>query len=1133
MCFRVAAFWLALAVSVASPAAEHPHPIDFGTRVEAQRSIEREYWAQRDWPDTNPAPKPSFEDMLSEEDLRGKVQDYLRKSTALGRRWGRPISANQLQGELDRMARHTRAPQMLRRILEALDGDPALAAETLARQRLADRLIRRWFRADASLQQPIRQRAETALQSKGTTAELRNSGAMIETRTVALEGKQVDATWLGQLLRRGAIPGTAWTPLLEERNSFVSARVVESRSDELVVELARWPKLSFASWWSENAPRFDGPSEPIRGSYRFEEIATTACGVEESWSPLIPTPLTGKYGKAVWTGSEMVVFGFAESLTEIDGNTGRPSQGESGRYDPATDSWTTMSSDNHPVGLFGHAMVWTGSDVIVWGGHHENNEYGLNWGGARYNPATDTWSDAGIVCQGLCSRRDPSLVWTGTEVIGWGGDYVEFFPDIQQDNSYPRNDGIRYDPATGASSEISVVGAPAGRSRHTAVWTGSEMIVWGGDWGTAMNDGGRYDPATDSWQPMSSVGRSARTRHRAVWTGDVMLVWGGNASDFFGTNATVPGGASYDPATDLWIDLSAVGEPSPRADHAAVWTGDELLVWGGTDGTSFMNDGARYDPATDSWSSMAAGGAPSPRAEHVAVWSGMEMLVWAGSRDDAPYLLDGGRYDPALDSWTPLSGGHPEAREHHAAVWTGAEMLIWGGAVDDGQRYDPATASWSPMTSSGDPFVNEQSHAVWTGSEMIVWGGYRDTGVESFSEAGHRYNPQLDQWAPMETIGAPSGRKHFASAWTGTEFIVWGGVEEDGTIVDDGARYDPATDGWASMFPLGAPSAREHHSGIWDGSRFLIWGGNDAGTVFGNGRRYDPASDTWSVLSSINAGGPRSEHIAAWTGDEMLIWGGTSDFVTEPLTGARYDPGSNSWTTIDCPAIGGSTELVATWTGSEWFIWADFYQNARYNPTSGLWLEHDRTIDPVPRFSHTLVWSGEQAFAYSGRSYGGVLLHRSAAYCPGAIADRDGDGQRDDSDNCPDTANQCQENQDFDLRGDVCDCEPTTSEVYSAPTAARNLLLAGKPSTEFTWDLPETSGGSSTTYSVLRSAQPGDFTAATCLETEIRFSLPTATIDDSPSPGVLHAYLIQVFNACGWTIGADSMNDDRASAPCP
>src|ERR1700690_1790219 len=76
----------------------------------------------------------------------------------------------------------------------------------------------------------------------------------------------------------------------------------------------------------------------------------------------------------------------------------------------------------------------------------------------------------------------------------------------------------------------SASGAPfAGRSLHTAVWTGNEMIVWGGDGpGVYLNDGARYDPAANHWTTVSLSGAAAgRDSFTAVWTGSAMIVWGG------------------------------------------------------------------------------------------------------------------------------------------------------------------------------------------------------------------------------------------------------------------------------------------------------------------------------------------------------------------------------------------------------------------------------------------------------------------------------------------------------------------------------------------------------------------------------------------------------------------------------
>jgi hypothetical protein len=68
----------------------------------------------------------------------------------------------------------------------------------------------------------------------------------------------------------------------------------------------------------------------------------------------------------------------------------------------------------------------------------------------------------------------------------------------------------------------------AGRHGHTAVWTGSEMIVWGGFGGSSLNTGGRYDPTANSWSAVTTSGAPvARNAHTAVWTGSEMIVWGG------------------------------------------------------------------------------------------------------------------------------------------------------------------------------------------------------------------------------------------------------------------------------------------------------------------------------------------------------------------------------------------------------------------------------------------------------------------------------------------------------------------------------------------------------------------------------------------------------------------------------
>jgi N-acetylneuraminic acid mutarotase len=241
------------------------------------------------------------------------------------------------------------------------------------------------------------------------------------------------------------------------------------------------------------------------------------------------------------------------------------------------------------------------------------------------------------------------------------------------------------------------------RVAPSAVWTGRELLVWGTDpFGSGATSGGRYDPATDRWQSMSNAGApGARYAPSVVWTGRELLVWGGHS----GSGYPFGDGFRYNPATDTWRAISTTNAPTPRTFPAAVWTGRELIVWGGrgfgidTDAALnyyFFNDGARYDPATDTWRATTLTDAPEGRQGHVGVWTGTEMIVWGGDvsslRGAGLHTDSGGRYDPVTDSWRPTATlGAPLARRtSHASpnvVWTGCAMIVWGGAVWAGMDF--------------------------------------------------------------------------------------------------------------------------------------------------------------------------------------------------------------------------------------------------------------------------------------------------------------------------------------------------------------------------------------------------------------------------------------------------------------
>jgi len=348
---------------------------------------------------------------------------------------------------------------------------------------------------------------------------------------------------------------------------------------------------------------------------------------------------------------------------------------------------------------------------------------------------------------------------------------------------------------------MEVSGAPTGRERHTAVWnqgTGS-MIIWGGNTATEFfATGAAYSEGADSWTPLPAGNApTPRALHTAVWTGNRMVIWGGRDA------TTQKGdGAVYNPAGDFWAPIDTINAPSARALHRAIWAVDvgEMVVWGGTDGIE-LDTGARYDPVADLWGLAPVDeldpDRPTPRSNHGAVYTGTEMIIWGGSEASVK-LDDGAIYvpteDPAGDPWLPMNGlGAPSAREGHTVVWTGTVMLIWGGGgaagfLDDGAAYDPGLDAWTPIGAVDAPSPRWRHTAVWTGTHMIVWGGQGPTGA---LDTGAMYDPVGDAWTTLVTSEVASARYNHTAVWTGARMAVWGGRDAASQFLDTGALLTP------------------------------------------------------------------------------------------------------------------------------------------------------------------------------------------------------------------------------------------------------------------------------------------------------------------------------------------------------
>jgi len=432
--------------------------------------------------------------------------------------------------------------------------------------------------------------------------------------------------------------------LLESKLVLVSSdlsRVKVTRRDAVTGEKREWvvdcsDSKHAPGFWLRDGDRIEVPEKTF-GSVTGQAEARQPVDIDpatglpvrqaEFWQQRATSDLSGRACPAVWTGTDMVVFG-GEGLGK--------SFDDGARYCLAEDTWAMLPSEGAPSSRTGHAMLWTGKEVIVWGGFGGVAGRDTNRNdGARYTPSTDTWKPV-TTKNAPEARFDFPAVWTGKEMLVWGG-----YTDSQSRYQGGHADahlytGGRYNPSSDSWKSITTKGAPSKRCGHTAVWTGKEMIVWGGaNASKVLGDGARYDPARDAWKPVSTDGAPGpRGSHVAVWTGKEMIVWGGAAREPLTRSDYFEDGARYNPATDTWKPISAIGAPKGRVIAIAVWTGAELVVWGGINDAQgndgrFVGTGARYKPATDTWTEITLRGAPSPRLT-TGVWTGDWLLTFGG-----------------------------------------------------------------------------------------------------------------------------------------------------------------------------------------------------------------------------------------------------------------------------------------------------------------------------------------------------------------------------------------------------------------------------------------------------------------------------------------------------------------------
>jgi hypothetical protein len=296
-------------------------------------------------------------------------------------------------------------------------------------------------------------------------------------------------------------------------------------------------------------------------------------------------------------------------------------------------------------------------------------------------------------------------------------------------------------------------------------------------------------------------------------------------------------GAIYRLKTNTWELLPAVTAVAyGRKFHSAVWTGEDMLVWGGVDNGTYLSDGLDYSSYSKTWSKLPA--APiAARNAHGTVWvpTSKRMLIWGGSAG-APCFADGAEYDPGTATWTKLPAAPISARTLVSVKWTGSEMLVWGGECGgtsfvDGALYNPATKTWRTIPAA--PIVGRRwaASAVFGPNLFVVFGGSDTTG-NPLKDGAIATLATTPTWATVPTPTAPAiAGRLFTSNWAeGNTLAMWSGAAADPVTMEtilqsDGGTFDPTTGVWTAVPSTGAPLARELATAVSTGACGIVWSG--------------------------------------------------------------------------------------------------------------------------------------------------------------------------------------------------------------------------------------------------------------------------------------------------------------------
>jgi hypothetical protein len=471
--------------------------------------------------------------------------------------------------------------------------------------------------------------------------------------------------------------------------------------------------------------------------------------------------------------------------------------------------------------------------VVLFGGQNGTKYYDSTW---IYNYNINTWSNMTTGSPHPNNRREHAMAFDAES------NYTILFGGRSSSSSYKYDTWAYYYGGNNWQNMTTTVRPPPRSLMGMAYDALNDRTVMFGGWtSNNVDETWGYDLNTNTWVWMNPPFQAKYFDAMAYdWDAKLGIRFGGDTG-----SSTLNETWAYDMAQNKWVYMAPFTSPGPRKGHAMAYdvSQKKVVLFGGINGTSVIKGETWiYDTSTNKWVRKYPSTNPTPRWGASMTYNFYKKMVAIyGGYDGTSYLDDTWEYNMTANYWTLASGGgRPPARRNASFSYDfkNNRYILFGGLGSGGSTNDMwvLTMTWTKLFPSQVPSTRFGASMVFdvSNGQPVLFGGTKDGNV--YADDTWKYSDTTNNWTDISKATRPNPRQSAARAfYVSTSKMVIAGGKGPGIFSDT----------WA----LTMTSWRVNNDGTGLSSRPIYWYVN---VPVGQAAGYYWSPITYTIATSYN-----------------------------------------------------------------------------------------------------------------------------------------------------------------------------------------------------------------------------------------------------------------------------------------